>query len=70
MTTEKGIEDNLISKLQDLKYTFRPDIRDRLSLESNFWTKFETLNRVNLTDSEFARLLDEITSPDVFISAQ
>ena len=70
LTTEKGIEEDLISKLQDLKYTFRPDIRDRSALESNFRAKFEALNRVNLTDAEFARLLDEITSPDVFISAQ
>ncbi|BAM06337.1 type I restriction endonuclease subunit R [Leptospirillum ferrooxidans] len=70
MTTEKGIEEDLISKLQGLKYTFRPEIRNRSSLESNFRTKFEALNRVNLTDDEFARLLDEITSPDVFISAQ
>lgn len=34
MTTEKSIEEDLISKLGDLKYTFRPDIRDRVTLVS------------------------------------
>ena len=70
MTTEKSIEDDLISKLTDLKYTFRSDIRDRASLEANFRQKFETLNRVRLTDDEFARLLDDLITPDVFKSAQ
>jgi type I restriction enzyme R subunit len=37
----------------------RPDIRDRAALEQNFREKFEALNRVKLTDTEFARLLDE-----------
>ena len=36
MTKENQIEGRLISKLSDLKYTYRPDIRDRLSLEKNF----------------------------------
>ena len=66
MATEKDIEKDLISKLQDLKYTFRPDIGDRSTLEANFRAKFEALNQVRLSDAEFARLLDEITSPDVF----
>ena len=70
MATEKDIEKDLISKLQDLKYTFRPDIGDRSTLEANFRAKFEALNQVRLSDAEFARLLDEITSPDVFTSAQ
>jgi hypothetical protein len=42
------------------KYTIRPDIHDRASLEANFREKFEALNRVKLTDGEFERLLDEI----------
>ena len=67
---EAKIEEDLIQRLQDLKYTYRPDIRDRASLEANFREKFQTLNRVNLTDSEFARLRDEIVSPDVFTSAK
>ena len=70
MAAEKDIEKDLISKLQDLKYTFRPDIGDRSTLEANFRAKFEALNQVRLSDAEFARLLDEITSPDVFTSAQ
>jgi type I restriction enzyme, R subunit len=66
---EQGIEDLFIGKLRDLKYTDRPDIRDRASLEKNFRQKFETLNRVRLTDAEFARLLDDLVSPDVFKSS-
>ena len=53
-----------------LKYTYRDDIRDRNSLERNFRTKFETLNRVHLTDSEFSRLLEEIIDADVFASSK
>src|SRR6185437_742238 len=37
--------------------------------EKNFREKFETLNRVTLTDAEFRRLLDEIVTPDVFTAA-
>jgi type I restriction enzyme R subunit len=70
MTKESQIEESLIAKLSDLKYTYRPDIRSREALEQNFREKFQTLNRVNLTDSEFARLRDEITSPDVYASSK
>lgn len=70
MTRETQIEESLINKLADLKYTYRDDIRDRDSLETNFRQKFQALNRVNLTDSEFARLRDEIISPDVFTSSK
>ena len=67
---ENQIEQALIAKLKDLKYTYREDIRDRAALEQNFREKFETLNRVNLTDSEFARLRDEIVNADVFTAAK
>ncbi|MBI2513039.1 MAG: type I restriction endonuclease subunit R [Opitutae bacterium] len=66
---EQDIEDAFISKLVDLKYTYRADIRDRAALEANFRQKFEALNRVRLTDAEFARLLDDLVSPDVFKNA-
>ncbi len=66
MTKEKQIEESLIAKLGDLKYTYRPDIRDREALEGNFREKFQALNRVNLTDKEFDRLLDDIITPNVF----
>ena len=69
-TTENQIEQDLISKLDDLKYTYRPDIRDRAALEKNFRQHFEALNRVHLTDSEFARLLESIVTPDVFSAAK
>jgi type I restriction enzyme R subunit len=68
-TAERQLEEGLIAKLQSLKYEYRRDIRDRAALEQNFRAKFEELNRVRLTDSEFARLLDEIVTPDVFTAA-
>jgi type I restriction enzyme R subunit len=67
---EQEIEQSFIEKLVDLKYTYRDDITDRASLERNFREKFDALNRVNLTDGEFARLLDEIVTPDVFTAAR
>ncbi|MDY7029070.1 MAG: type I restriction endonuclease, partial [Spirochaetota bacterium] len=67
--TEQELEQALIGKLTDLKYTHRPDIRDRAALEGNFRNHFQALNRVQLTDGEFKRLLDEIITPDVFTAA-
>ena len=66
MIKEDHIEKRLIEKLSDLKYTYRPDIRTRQALEDNFRRKFESLNRVSLTDGEFDRLLEQIITPDVF----
>jgi type I restriction enzyme R subunit len=68
-TTKSQIELDLIAKLGDLKYTYRPDIRDRAALEANFREKFEALNRVKLTDSEFQRLLDGVVTSDVYNAA-
>lgn len=70
MTKEVEIERELIKKLADLKYSHRDDICDRETLERNFREKFEALNRVRLTDSEFERLLEEIVTPDVFATAE
>lgn len=70
MTKEIQIEESLITKLTDLKYSYRSDIHDRVSLENNFREKFQALNRVYLTDSEFARLRDEIINADVFVSSK
>lgn len=69
-TPERDLEAALVTKLRDLKYEYRPDIRDRTALEQNFREKFEALNRVRLTDSEFARLIDDIVTPDVFTAAR
>lgn len=68
--TELEIEQALIKKLEDLKYSYCPYIRDRATLEQNFRQKFEDLNHVRLTDSEFSRLLDEIITQDVFAAAR
>ena len=67
---EQQIEKCLIDKLMGLKYEYRSDITDRAALEKNFREKYETLNRIRLTDTEFARLLDEFVSPDVFTAAK
>ncbi len=66
MIKENQIEENLIEQLKGLKYIYRPEIVDRKTLEQNFKTKFEALNRVRLSDNEFLRLREEIIQPDVF----
>ncbi len=70
MTRENHIEESFITKLSDLKYIYRQDIRDKESLEKNFREKFEALNRVRLSEAEFARLRDEIVNPDVFAASK
>jgi type I restriction enzyme R subunit len=67
---ERDIESDFLEKLRSLKYTDRSEIRNRADLEVNFREKFEALNRVRLTDGEFARLLDEIVTADVFTAAK
>lgn len=69
LVKEADIEYGLVGRLQDLKYTYRKDIRDLDALEQNFRKKFEALNRVHLTDSEFEKLREEIVNPDVFTSS-
>ena len=70
ITPERDLEESLVTKLRDLKYEYRTDIRDRATLEANFRKRFEALNRVRLTDGEFERLLDEIVTPDVYKAAR
>lgn len=70
MSKENQIEHQLIEQLKGLKYIYRPDIVDRNTLEQNFKTKFEELNRVRLSDSEFLRLREEIINPDVFAASK
>ncbi len=70
MTKEFQIEENLIGQLKELKYIHRPDIVDRKTLEKNFKAKFEALNRVRLSESEFLRLREEIIEPDVFAASR
>jgi len=70
MTKEFKIEENLIEQLKELKYIHQPDIVDRKTLEQNFKIKFEALNRVRLSESEFLRLREEIIKPDVFAASK
>lgn len=67
---ENEIEKDLLRKLRELKYEYRADIRDLEALKGNFRRHFESLNRVQLTDAEFVRLLEEIVTPDVFAAAR
>jgi len=67
---ENQLEQGLIKQLTELKYAHRPDIVDRKTLEQNFRTKFEALNRVRLTENEFLRLREEIIRPDVFAASR
>ncbi len=67
--TERQLEDDLVEKLSALKYTHRPEIRDRATLEGHFRPKFNALNHVKLADAEFQRVLAEIVTPDVFTAA-
>ncbi len=70
MKNDKQIEFNFIKKLQELKYTYREDIKDKVSLEKNFRNHFQKLNRVRLSDSEFDRLKESIITPDIFSAAK
>lgn len=70
MKNEKQIEAGFIEKLRELKYIYRKDIKDKAALEENFRNHFQELNRVRLSDSEFARLKETVITPDVFSAAK
>ena len=53
MSKENPIEEKLIKQLTELKYTYRADIVDRKTLEQNFKSKFEALNRDILPKMNF-----------------
>ena len=67
---ERDIEQNLLTWLSSLKYVVREDIVDRDTLTQNFRLRFEELNQVKLTDGEFARLLRDNITPDVFAASK
>ncbi len=68
--SETVLEQQFIGQLEDLKYAYRNDICDRAALHANFREKFESLNRVELTNKEFDRLLLQIITPDVFLASR
>jgi type I restriction enzyme R subunit len=68
--SESVLEQQFIGQLEDLKYAYRTDIRDRAALHANFREKFQSLNQVTLTDKEFDRLLLQIITPDVFLASR
>ncbi len=68
--SEARLEQQFLEKLQEMKYTYRSDIRDLNSLEKNFREKFERLNFVSLSDDEFRKLLQENVTSDVFTASK
>ena len=68
--SEAQLEQQFIEKLQELKYTYRSDIRTLDALERNFREKFERLNFVSLSDDEFRKLLQENITSDVFTASK
>lgn len=68
--SEAQIEQQFLEKLQEMKYTYRSDIRDLDAIESNFRQKFERLNFVSLSDDEFRKLLQENVTADVFTASK
>lgn len=69
-TSEAQLEQQFLEKLIALKYNYRRDIHDLQTLENNFREKFEKLNFVTLSDSEFRRLLQENITADVFTASK
>ncbi len=63
MATQDEIE-KIIKYFADYKY--RQDIESDEDILKNFRDKFEFINNVELLNSEFERLLDEITEGDIF----
>ena len=68
--SEAQLEQQFLEKLQEMKYTYRSDIRDLDALERNFRQKFEHLNFVTLSDEEFRKLLQENVTSDVFTASK
>lgn len=68
--SEAQLEQQFLEKLQEMKYTYRSDIRNLDALESNFRQKFERLNFVSLSDDEFRKLLHENVTADVFTASK
>ena len=55
MIKEQQIEESLIAKLQELKYTYRDDIRDKSALKKNF-AKGKRQNQ--LRDNDINKVVD------------
>lgn len=65
-TREADIETKFIEQLVKQGYVYRSDIKDRYDLEENFKKHFNILNRVNLSDKEFANLKANIIKDNIF----
>lgn len=65
-TRESEIETKFIEQLLKQSYIYRGDIKDRYDLEENFRNHFNNLNRVNLSDKEFANLKASIIKDNIF----
>jgi len=67
---EHDIEMDFIRKLESQQYIYRDDLSTDKDRENNFRAKFNALNKVELTDKEFTRLLEQLISSDVFRTAK
>lgn len=65
-TREAEIEAQFIEQLVRQGYIYRENIKDRYDLEDNFRNHFNKLNRVNLSNKEFANLKASIIKDDIF----
>ncbi len=66
---EQILEDNLVKQLVALGYSFVP-IRDEEALIVNLRTQLEHLNKIKLSDREFARVLNHLNKGNVFERAK
>ncbi len=67
---EHDIEMDFIHKLEGQQYVYRDDLSTDKDRNNNFRAKFNALNKVELTDNEFNRLLEQLISSDVFRNAK
>src|SRR5699024_1390364 len=63
---EQDIEDKLIGKLGELKYSYREDIRDKAALHDNFRGQFNAINHVETNGAGFGRPLGGLIQADGF----
>ncbi|BDS12704.1 type I restriction endonuclease subunit R [Aureispira anguillae] len=66
---EQILEDKLVAQLKSMSYSIAP-IRDEASLLSNLKKQLETFNQVQLSETEFKRVLNHLNKGNVFKRAK
>ncbi len=67
--SEQSLENNLLAQLVDMKYE-RISVPDEATLIANLRSQLEKHNRVEFSDSEFARVLNHLSKGSVFERAK